>query len=122
MKLKNSSGKVTRNKERTKEKIITATATVFKEKGYTGLTIANITKEAGVNHTLVSKYFGSLDNLVEEYVKRKDFWQIMNNERIYELLKSKRGITKFDIVFLLNSLFDRVFNSEELQKNITLGT
>lgn len=116
MESKNSSGKVTRNKARTKEKIIAATETIFKEKGYTGLTIANITKEAGVNHTLIRKYFGSLEKLIEIYVKRKDFWQIMNNERIYGLIKNQREVSKFDTVFLLNSLFDTVFHSEELQK------
>ncbi len=105
-----------RNKQRTKEKIIKATETVFKEKGYTGLTNANITKEAGVNHTLIRKYFGSLENLLEEYVKQKDFWQLLNNERINELIKQKRETTKFDIVLLLNALFDKVFHSEELQK------
>ncbi|PID94185.1 MAG: TetR family transcriptional regulator [Bacteroidetes bacterium] len=105
-----------RNKERTKEKIIAATEVVFREKGYTGLTNANITKEAGVNHTLIKKYFGSLENLLEEYVKRKDFWQLLNNERLNELVNQQREVTKFDIVLVLNALFDKVFHSEELQK------
>ncbi len=93
-----------------------ATEVVFREKGYTGLTNANITKEAGVNHTLIKKYFGSLENLLEEYVKRKDFWQLLNNERLNELVNQQREVTKFDIVLVLNALFDKVFHSEELQK------
>ncbi len=116
METKKETENLTRNKQQTKERIIRAVETVFKEKGYTGLTNANITKEAEVNHTLIKKYFGSLENLLEEYVKRKDFWQLLNNERINALVKQQREITKFDTVFILNSLFEQVFNDDELQK------
>ncbi len=116
MENRKTTGGLIRNKQRTKEKIIKATETIFREKGYSGLTNANITKEAGVNHTLIRKYFGSLENLIEEFVKRKDFWQLPNNERIKNLVKEQRGLNKFDIAFLLNSLFENVFHSEDLQK------
>ncbi len=116
MKTRKPSEGLIRNKQRTKEKIIKATEVVFKEKGYTGLNTANITKEAGVNHTLIRKYFGSLENLIEEYVKQKDFWQLSNNERINNLLKNKQNPSKFDIVLLLNDMFDKIFKGEELQK------
>ncbi len=115
MKTRKVSDGLIRNKQRTKEKIILATETVFKEKGYKGLTNANITKEAGVNHTLIRKYFGSLENLIEEYIKRKDFWQL-TNERISNLIIKEQKPSKFDIILLLNTMFDKVFKSEELQK------
>ncbi|MBS9766159.1 MAG: TetR/AcrR family transcriptional regulator [Flavobacteriaceae bacterium] len=116
MKTRKESNGLIRNKQRTKEKIITATETVFKEKGYTGLTTANITKEAGVNHTLIQKYFGSLEDLIEQYVKQNDFWQLPTNERINDLITNERQPSKFDIVLLLNAMFDKVFHNEELQK------
>ncbi len=116
MKTRKESNGLIRNKQRTKEKIITATQTVFKEKGYTGLTTANITKEAEVNHTLIRKYFGSLEDLIETYVKQNDFWQLPTNERINNLLKNERQPSKFDIVLLLNAMFEKVFHNEELQK------
>lgn len=117
---KKKSRKVTdgpiRNKERTKERIIKALEKVFKEKGYNALTNANISKEANVNHTLIRKYFGSLENLIEEYIKRKDFWQISSNERISNVIQHNKELTKFDIVFLLSDLFQKVHTDVEIQK------
>ena len=62
------------NKERTMGKLVAAVGEVLKEKGYPGLTIANISKKAGVDRKLIGLYFGTLDNLVETYIRGKDYW------------------------------------------------
>src|SRR5690625_323283 len=65
---------VKNNKERTMGKLIAAVGEVLTEKGYTGLTISNISKCAGVDRKLISLYFGSVNNLIETYIKGKDYW------------------------------------------------
>ena len=60
------------DKSRTMTKLIQAVGAVLEKKGYTGLSIANIASTAGVDRKLISVYFGSVDNLIETYIKGKD--------------------------------------------------
>ena len=62
------------DKERSKQKLIKAVGIVLKNKGYIGLTATNIAKAAGLSRRLITMYFGSVDELVETYVRNKDFW------------------------------------------------
>lgn len=105
-----------RNKKHTKEKIIKATEIIFKERGFKGLTNANITKKAGVNHTLIRKYFGSLENIIQEFFKQKDFWHFPYNKRINYLSENKKKANKLYITLFLNNLFTEIYKSPEHQK------
>ncbi len=105
-----------RNKKQTKEKIIKATEIIFEEKGFQGLTNANITKKAGVNHTLIRKYFGSLEHLIQEFFEQKDLWDFTYNKRISLLSKNTKKANKFDVALFLNNLFAEISKSPEYQK------
>lgn len=48
---------------------------------------AVIARECGVNKQLVWTYFGGLDNLVEEYIRQRDFWKHAAKKQIEDLLK-----------------------------------
>lgn len=55
-------------------KMVQAVGAVLEKEGYTGLTIANIASAAGVDRKLVNLYFGTVENLIETYIKGKDYW------------------------------------------------
>lgn len=112
-----SSGPV-REKARTMNKMVAAVGTVLQEMGYPGLTIANISNAAGTDRKLVYTYFGTLDNLVETYIKQKDYW---NSEAQRDAIKTLDGVQKIDstiITSLLQGQFDAVINDLERQKLI----
>ena len=69
----NISGHV-KNKEQTMQRLIDAVGTIIKHKGYKGLGLNTIAKEADVSKILIHRYFGGVDQLVEAYVLKNDYW------------------------------------------------
>lgn len=114
-KRKTSSGPI-REKARTMDKLVKAVGKVIKKQGYAKLNIANISKEAGLDRKLVYAYFGSLDNLVETYIKGKDYWKSDTKNIISHLLETKKELESEDIISLLKGQFDAVLNDKSLQK------
>lgn len=107
-----------REKARTMNKLIMAVGKVIQKKSYAGLNIANICKEAGLDRRLVYTYFGSLDNLVETYIKQKDYWKSDAREHISSLLEKEATLSSEDITQLLQGQFDAVLKDKALQKII----
>ncbi|WP_316747124.1 TetR/AcrR family transcriptional regulator [Pedobacter gandavensis] len=63
-----------RDKERTKLKLLTAVGEIIKEKGYTGLRIGKIVEKAKVDRKTLYDCFGTVDKLIETYIKGKDYY------------------------------------------------
>lgn len=106
------------DKERSKQKLINAVGKVLKTKGYTGLTATNISKAAGLSRRLITMYFNSVDDLIETYVRNKDYWTEASGN-INEVLKENQGHnTKKTIEHLLQNQLDYFYNSTEMQKLI----
>jgi AcrR family transcriptional regulator len=104
------------NKERSKEKLIEAVGTIIKTSGYTALNQANISKVSGVDRKLIKLYFGSLEALIETYVRGKDYWVdaagnagSLMTELSYENLQST-------MESVLTHQFDYFYQNEEMQK------
>lgn len=116
-KRKVSSGPI-REKARTKRKLISAVGKVIQRKGYSGLNVASICKEAGLDRRLVYTYFGSLDNLIETYVKQKDYWSSNVKEDFLASLEDDTELKSEDIFNLLQGQFDAVLKDKALQKII----
>lgn len=116
-KRKVSSGPI-REKARTKRKLISAVGKVIQRKGYSGLNVASISKEAGLDRRLVYTYFGSLDNLIETYVKQKDYWSSNVKEDFLASLEDDTELKSEDIFNLLQGQFDAVLKDKALQKII----
>ncbi|MDF2515249.1 MAG: TetR family transcriptional regulator [Sphingobacterium sp.] len=94
-------------------KLIAAVGEVLKEKGYPGLTIANISKKAGVDRKLIGLYFGTLDNLVETYVRGKDYWLSATVNAVEFFGNAPEvGSRGFLESLLLNQLEDFLTNTE----------
>ncbi len=117
---KRTSGKL-RDKERTKVKMIQAVGKVLLKKGYTGLNASSIAKEAGIDKSLVWTYFGSLDNLVEEYIAQRDFWKYKAADSINNMLTFKDGIKEEYMSGLLQFQFQALLDDEILQRIMLWG-
>lgn len=79
-----------RNKDRTKAKLIDAVGHIIKIDGYAGLKLKRIEEVAGVDRKSLYDNFGSIENLVETYIKRKDYYTGFDN-KMDQLLKSVKG-------------------------------
>ncbi|WP_143053821.1 TetR/AcrR family transcriptional regulator [Parapedobacter koreensis] len=106
-----------KSKARTMSKLIMAVGKVLNRKGYTGLTVSNIAKEAKVNRKLVYLYFGNAENLIEAYILGKDYWQFDAKNSIESILE-KKNTGQEDLLMLLKNQFKAVFKNPELQKII----
>ncbi|MBB2148966.1 TetR/AcrR family transcriptional regulator [Pedobacter gandavensis] len=100
-----------RNKERTKVKLIDAVGHIIKMDGYAGLKLKKIEEVAGVDRKTVYDYFGSIDNLVESYIRQKDYYIGFDN-KMDQLLKSVKG--DYGTNFMKGVMFEHfdVFSSD----------
>ncbi|WP_069660470.1 TetR/AcrR family transcriptional regulator [Arcticibacter eurypsychrophilus] len=104
------------DKEKSKQRLVEAVGEVIKSKGYTGLNATNISKEAGLDRKLISLYFGTIDNLIEIYVRGKDYWIAASGDAV-EMIKENKGENTQQILeFLLQNQLSYFFNNEEMQK------
>lgn len=106
------------DKERSKLKLINAVGKVLRDKGYTGLTATNIAKSAGLSRRLISVYFDSVDNLIEIYVRNKDYWTAASGNLVAMMHEDKDRDTKKTIDYLLQNQLDYFYNNPEMQKII----
>jgi AcrR family transcriptional regulator len=108
----------TNDKERSMQRLMEAVGCVIKEKGYAGLGPTNIAKAAGLSKRLIYLYFGSVDNLIEKYVRSKDYFAGASNGAAQLLEKDKEaGTCKLLESMLVNQL-EHFYNNEEMQKII----
>jgi AcrR family transcriptional regulator len=104
-----------REKARTMNKIVNAVGKVLKKHGYPGLSIANIATEAKVDRKLIYTYFENLDNLVETFIQKRDYWKTKAKSTISTLL-NQDVISQNEMQNLLIGQFDTVMNDEILQR------
>lgn len=106
------------DKDRSKRKLINAVGKVLKTKGYTGLTATNIAKAAGLSRRLITMYFESTDNLIETYVRNKDYW-VEASGNVGEMIVDNRGRNTQEIIdYLLQNQLDFFYKNPEMQKLI----
>ncbi|WP_018675581.1 TetR/AcrR family transcriptional regulator [Riemerella columbina] len=110
-----------RDKSRTKNRLINAVGEVLENQGYVGLKNAkNIADAAGVDKRLIWTYFDGAENLVEEYVKKNEFWQSgLTNNTFNNLITKEEDLDKDKAFFLLKNHFEKFSNDLALQKLIT---
>lgn len=69
-----------RNRERTKLKLLNAVGDIIREKGYTGLRINKIVEQANVDRKTLYDCYGTVNNLVENYIKTKDYYMAYEDQ------------------------------------------
>ena len=92
--------------------------TVIKAKGYIGLSATNIAKAAGLSRRLITIYFESVDDLVETYVRSKDYWMEASGEANKMIEDNSGKNTKEILDYMLQNQLDYFFNNPEMQKII----
>ena len=75
------SGRTERDRETTETRLIDAVGALIAEDGFEALGVRRVAERAGVNKTLIYRYFDSLDGLILAYMKRHDFWLNISPER-----------------------------------------
>lgn len=104
------------SKERSMQKLVDAVGCIIRTQGYTGLNALNIGKTAGVNRGLINLYFGSIDCLVETYVRKKDYWVAAAGNEIELMAENKDQHTREILESLLVNQLDYFSKEEEMQK------
>jgi AcrR family transcriptional regulator len=61
--------------------LIDAVGALIAEDGFEALGVRRVAEMAGVNKTLIYRYFGSLDGLIVAYMKKHDFWLNISPEK-----------------------------------------
>lgn len=119
-KRKRYSGSI-RDKTRTKNKLVDAVGKVLEEQGYVGLKNSkNIADAAGVDKRLIWTYFDGVENLVEEYIKKNEFWQNgLTNNTFNNLITKQDDLDKDKANYLLKTHFEKFNTDIALQKLIT---
>ncbi|MDM8176244.1 MULTISPECIES: TetR/AcrR family transcriptional regulator [Olivibacter] len=107
-----------RDRERTKLKLLSAVGQIIRTEGYQGLGVNKIAQIAGVNKKLIYRYFDSVDNLVEKYVREKDYW-VSFVDKINVADSFQQDFGQVALPNLLTQQLDFFFGADELQ-NIVL--
>ena len=63
-----------RNKHITRKRLISAVGSLLAKKGFKGLGVNAVAREASVDKVLIYRYFGGLPGLISAYGKEGDFW------------------------------------------------
>lgn len=104
-----------KDKELTRRKLINAVGEIISTKGYTGLGVNTIARQAQVNKKLIYRYFISVDRLIEEYVLEKDYWMLASEKMSSQVLNDDLSET---ICNILENQFDFFYSQTEMQQLI----
>lgn len=82
-----------KDKEYTKQKLLTAVGIVIDREGFEKVGVNAVANEAKVSKILIYRYFGSLDDLIIEYLSVNDFWisfsiDLPKDDNLKEFLKT----------------------------------
>lgn len=69
-----------KDKGATKKKLLDALENIIKEDGFEKVGVNLISARAGVSKVLIYRYFGSLENMIIDYLSEKDFWINVNTD------------------------------------------
>ncbi|WP_251029773.1 TetR/AcrR family transcriptional regulator [Pedobacter sp. ISL-64] len=100
------------------QKLIDAVGVVIKTKGYTGLSATNIAQAAGLSRRLITQYFDTIENLIETYVRGKDYWLATAGDAVDMIKRSNGNNTRNILDCLLQNQLDYFLSNEEMQKTI----
>lgn len=111
--------KRTRNKELTKHRFLEAVGSIIKQEGMKGLTVKRIAVVAGLSKRLVYDYFGSLDDLVREFLHKSDHW-LSYEERMEKIMANHAGNHGRELAALMLKNHLHSFYSDDLLQEVSL--
>lgn len=102
-----------KNKEKSKEQFLNAVGEILQTKGYSALKVNDVAAAAGLDKKLIYRYFGSFDELLDQYVLSHDFWSNVKGEKVPAIIEDGgKEFTKQ----MLKTQFEVVQQNKELQK------
>jgi len=109
------------DKERTKLKLVEAVGIIIKTDGYTELKVNKIARLAGVDKKLIYTYFKSVNNLIEVYIKGKDYWHTLNEDpNTVDQIRTKTQAQEFANSILIGQL-NNILHNIEMQEVLLWG-
>lgn len=63
-----------RDKQITSRRLVSAVGSLLAKKGFKGMGVNAVAREAGVDKVLIYRYFGGLEGLIAAFGKEGDFW------------------------------------------------
>ncbi|MBF0575392.1 TetR/AcrR family transcriptional regulator [Dysgonomonas sp. GY617] len=63
-----------KDRESTEKKLLEAVGEIIIKHGFDKVGVNAIASKAGVSKVLIYRYFGSIDNIIVEYLSQNDFW------------------------------------------------
>jgi AcrR family transcriptional regulator len=105
-----------RDKERTKIKLLEAVGLIIKTNGYSGLGVNKIANLAGVHKKQIYDFYGSVEQLIETYVRSKDYWVSFSDKVSDMVNQHKDNYGKELADFIMLNLLDYFYEQEETQK------
>ncbi|MBS7566941.1 TetR/AcrR family transcriptional regulator [Mucilaginibacter sp. Bleaf8] len=104
---------IRRNKAQTKQRFLDAIEQILITKGVAALKVNDIAKVAGLDKKLIYKYFGGTEQLMDEYIRTKDFWSNVKGEKVPDAITDGGHAFVED---MLLSQFDYVAKDKAFQK------
>ena len=101
-----------RSKKEIEDSAIAAMERLVPEFGFNNLSLLTLIKEAGMDHNVFYRNFGTLDELFDKFVKKYDFWL---NDKVDISQIQTLGDRKF-MINLLQIFYRELENSEVMQK------
>jgi AcrR family transcriptional regulator len=103
-----------KNSERTRQKFLDAVGEMIATKGYTGLGVNKIAKQAKVDKRLMYRYFSSFEDLIETYILEKDYW--LRNSENGGTYNQREGENLEEFISrLMVDQFDYFYDNKEVQ-------
>ena len=66
--------KIEKDRETTEKRLLTAVGEIIEESGLESLGVNAVAQRAGVSKMLIYRYFGSLEDLIAQYIIQRDYW------------------------------------------------
>ena len=66
--------KIEKDRETTEKRLLTAVGEMIEESGLESLGLNAVAQRAGVLKMLIYRYFGSLEDLIAQYIMQRDYW------------------------------------------------
>jgi len=105
-----------KNRKQTERKLIDAVDHILKTKGFPGLGVNKVAKQAGVSKILIYRYFGNFEKLLKTCVAEKDFWA--NHLADSPIVNSESRSLQLLVSGILRDQFNHFYNHCEMEANI----
>ena len=84
--------------------ILDAVASLIKEVGFSRITLPSIAAAANVNISVIYRHFGSLENLLDKYTHKFDYW-------LNDILDMEEASNMNDVTTFLQTVAERFIKS-----------